>query len=177
MCSPGTATEAGELSRGGKSVILPQHLIGDHLGLDDVGHGSPHLDGLHARFLPFPEGQQPCTSTRTNKYLPVSLEQAWMRLRTIFPLLLTSSSRTSSDYWKFHVKLDFDVELLVNLFISVNLITEAFNLLLSKRVRAKSLFYFSKSSEFLREVLRMFALRAGEVNGAVWFLIIKSVTF
>ena len=58
MCSPGTATEAGELSRGGKSVILPQHLIGDHLGLDDVGHGSPHLDGLHARLLSLPEGQQ-----------------------------------------------------------------------------------------------------------------------
>ena len=170
--------------RSRKSVVLAQHLVGDHLGLDDVGHGPPQLGGLQSLLLLPPEAEQPLLDLcQDQQVLASQLGAAVVNVSDEVQHNLHFTGNILQQVFirgifkslgKFHVELDLDVEVVMDLIISVNFITKSPYFLLIERGRVKSLFYFCKSFEFFTEVLGLFTLRAGEVEGVQLDVVISA---
>ena len=152
--------------------MLPEHLVSDHLGLDEVRHLLPQLARLQVQVLLPPECEEflldlghdedilsrHLGAARVN--VPDEVEN---RLYSSLHFLQGFSVRgILKDLTIFHVRLHLQIELLMDMFVSINLSTESSQLLSSERTTDESLLYFLKSFKLLCEVSSLLAATAGE---------------
>ena len=156
----------------GSGVMLAQHLVSDHLGLDQVRHLLPQLAGRQGRLLLPPEREEFLLDPGQHQdVLPGQLGAALVNVSDQVQNYLHSSHHFLQGFsvlailehlGVFHICPHLHIELIMNQSIAINLSTETHQLLSSERSRAQSLLYLLKSCKLLCEVFRLLAATAVE---------------